>query len=111
MTIKNKTKILFVDDDPDIRELISDYLGGHGFEVATADGAPATVFYRADSWTGELKPLARIPFAALHVALGFDRIYALGVTLRAALDVESGELFKNAPAIKGDFFKVASILE
>jgi len=34
-------QVLIVDDDPDIRELISDYLSGHGYEVATADGAPA----------------------------------------------------------------------
>lgn len=34
-------QVLIVDDDPDIRELISDYLSGHGFEVAVADGAPA----------------------------------------------------------------------
>ena len=34
-------QILIVDDDADIRELISDYLTGHGFEVAVADGAAA----------------------------------------------------------------------
>ncbi len=32
-------QVLIVDDDPDIRELISDYLTGHGFEVAVAEGA------------------------------------------------------------------------
>jgi len=34
-------QVLIVDDDPDVRELISDYLSGHGFEVAVADGASA----------------------------------------------------------------------
>jgi len=34
-------QVLIVDDDPDIRDLISDYLGGHGYDVATADGADA----------------------------------------------------------------------
>jgi len=34
-------QILIVDDDPDIRELISDYFAGHGFDVAAADGAAA----------------------------------------------------------------------
>ena len=29
-------RILAVDDDPGIREMVSDYLGDHGFEVATA---------------------------------------------------------------------------
>jgi DNA-binding response OmpR family regulator len=32
-------QVLIVDDDPNIRELISDYLTGHGFEVAVAEGA------------------------------------------------------------------------
>lgn len=34
-------QVLVVDDDPDIRELIGDYLTGHGFDVAMADGAAA----------------------------------------------------------------------
>ncbi|WNL37992.1 response regulator [Halomonas sp. PAMB 3232] len=31
--------IMVVDDDPEIRELLADYLGRHGFRVETADGA------------------------------------------------------------------------
>lgn len=34
-------KILVVDDDPDIRQLLTDYLGEAGYEVATADSADA----------------------------------------------------------------------
>jgi two-component system phosphate regulon response regulator OmpR len=35
-------RVLVVDDDPAIREMLVDYLGGHGFEVeAAADGAAA----------------------------------------------------------------------
>jgi DNA-binding response OmpR family regulator len=34
-------QVLIVDDDPDVRELIGDYLAGHGFGVAVADGASA----------------------------------------------------------------------
>jgi two-component system phosphate regulon response regulator OmpR len=34
-------QVLVVDDDPDIRELITNYLSTHGFRVATADCAAA----------------------------------------------------------------------
>jgi len=35
------TRLLVVDDDPAIREMLSDYLSGHGYEVAVADGGAA----------------------------------------------------------------------
>ena len=35
------TKLLVVDDDPAIREMLSEYLSSHGFEVALADGGAA----------------------------------------------------------------------
>ncbi|MBP7242849.1 response regulator [Amaricoccus sp.] len=35
------TRIIVVDDEPDLRGLLEDYLGGHGFEVATAEDAAA----------------------------------------------------------------------
>ncbi|MBZ5486304.1 response regulator [Halomonas aquamarina] len=31
--------VMVVDDDPEIRELLADYLGRHGYQVRTADGA------------------------------------------------------------------------
>jgi DNA-binding response OmpR family regulator len=36
-----KPHILVVDDEPDIRASIAEYLGIHGFEVSMADGGPA----------------------------------------------------------------------
>ncbi len=33
--------ILVVDDDPDLRKLISDFLSGHGYRVASAEDVPA----------------------------------------------------------------------
>ena len=36
-----KPHIVVVDDEPDIRASIAEYLGIHGFEVSTADGGPA----------------------------------------------------------------------
>jgi two-component system OmpR family response regulator len=35
------TRIIVVDDDTSIREAIAEFLGGHGYEVRTADGAAA----------------------------------------------------------------------
>jgi two-component system, OmpR family, phosphate regulon response regulator OmpR len=35
------TQVLVVDDDPEIRELITDYLSGHGYRVTGADCADA----------------------------------------------------------------------
>jgi two-component system phosphate regulon response regulator OmpR len=36
-----RTHIVVVDDEPDIRETVQDYLELHGFEVTPADGGPA----------------------------------------------------------------------
>ena len=33
-----KTHIIVVDDEPDIREMLQEYLAGQGFAVSTADG-------------------------------------------------------------------------
>ncbi|HBM28286.1 MAG TPA: DNA-binding response regulator, partial [Halomonas sp.] len=33
--------LMVVDDDPEIRELLADYLGRHGYHVLTAEGANA----------------------------------------------------------------------
>jgi two-component system phosphate regulon response regulator OmpR len=35
------TRLLVVDDDPAIRDMLSDYLSSHGYEVALADGGAA----------------------------------------------------------------------
>jgi two-component system OmpR family response regulator len=40
MSLDNTARILVVDDDPGIREVLSDYLGHHGYEVFTAASAP-----------------------------------------------------------------------
>jgi two-component system, OmpR family, phosphate regulon response regulator OmpR len=41
MTRTGPPKILVVDDDPRLRELLRRYLGDNGFAVVTADGGPA----------------------------------------------------------------------
>ena len=35
------TKVLVVDDDPAIREMLADYLGDHGYSVAQAENGKA----------------------------------------------------------------------
>lgn len=35
-----RTRLLVVDDDPSIRAMLREYLQGHGFDVAEADGGP-----------------------------------------------------------------------
>ena len=40
-TFRMATRLLVVDDDPAIREMLSDYLSSHGYEVAIADGGAA----------------------------------------------------------------------
>lgn len=67
------------------------------FQPVAVDGATYTAFYRARTWTGDLLPLGRIPFAVQHVAFGFDRVYALGVSLQAAFDPDSGRVLPLAP--------------
>lgn len=78
---------------------LPDHLGG-GFlfyQPVAVDGSTYTAFYRSKTWTGELSPLGRIPFAVQYVAPGFDRVYALGVSLQAALDVDTGQILPLAP--------------
>ncbi|PCF95033.1 response regulator [Vreelandella nigrificans] len=40
--------LMVVDDDPEIRELLADYLGRHGYQVLTADGADSLYLLLAD---------------------------------------------------------------
>ncbi len=37
----DKPRVLVVDDDAEVRDMLVEYLSGHGFEVAAADDAPA----------------------------------------------------------------------
>ena len=41
MTLIEKPCILVVDDDPALRELLTEYLGANGFEVEAVDGGEA----------------------------------------------------------------------
>ncbi len=58
MTAHDSSRILVVDDDPDLRELLADYLGVNGFQVTAAANGQA-----------------------MHQALGRDRVDALVLDL------------------------------
>jgi hypothetical protein len=78
---------------------LPEHLGG-GFlfyQAVAIDGATYTAFYRSKTWTGELSPLGRVPFAVQYVAPGFDRVYALGVSLQVAFDVDTGQTLPLSP--------------
>lgn len=78
---------------------LPEHLGG-GFlfyQAVAVDGATYTAFFRSKTWTGELSPLGRVPFAVQYVAPGFDRVYALGVSLQTAFDVDTGEILPLSP--------------
>src|SRR5215510_86413 len=40
-SMDHHTRILVVDDDPDLRKLIGDFLAGHGYRVSVAENAAA----------------------------------------------------------------------
>ncbi len=41
VAVAESVRVLVVDDDPDIRDLLNDYLAGQGYEVVAAEGAAA----------------------------------------------------------------------
>lgn len=77
--------------EPKLLEL-PDHLGGGFifFQAVGVENESATQIYHSDSFTGPLKPLARLPFVVLHIRAGFDRLYALGTGIKVALDAETG---------------------
>ncbi len=78
---------------------IPEHLGG-GFlfyQSLAAGGAGVTAIYRAQDWTGPLRPLSRIPFPIERVSPGFDRFYVFGVIQQTAIDPDSGQFLPLDP--------------
>ncbi len=72
--------------------------GGYLFyQPVAVDGSTYTAFYRSRTWTGDLEPLGRLPFAVHYVAPGFDRVYVMGVSLQAAFDPQTGDFLPLSP--------------
>jgi len=71
-------RVLVVDDDADVRELLRDYLGGQGYEVYDADSAAA-----AREWLGVQVP----DVALLDVGLGGEDGLSLARYIRERFDI------------------------
>ncbi|HWO12422.1 MAG TPA: hypothetical protein VNN80_23155, partial [Polyangiaceae bacterium] len=85
-------------EDDDVRALeLPPHLGG-GFLFHVASGS-STLLWRAETWTGELRPLARVEPPASDISAGFDRLYLLSATSYAlrAIDAETGQALDLAP--------------
>lgn len=67
------------------------------FQAVGAENQSATHIYHSQTFTGPLKPLARLPFVVLQMRAGFDRLYALGTGIKIALDIETGAVLDLAP--------------
>lgn len=57
--------------------------------VGSTVGA-GTALFRAETWTGALRPLGLVPFVVTSVQPGFDRFYLLGAGRAIAVDPDGG---------------------
>lgn len=60
------------------------------FQPIGSSGSAGTALYRAEEWTGKLRPLGTVPFVVSAVTPGFDRFYLLGAGRAIAVDPEDG---------------------
>jgi hypothetical protein len=87
---------VFQEDDVKALELPAHLGGGYLFYVTSGAG---TLIWRADTWTGDARPLARIDPPASEIVAGFDRLYlesATNYSLRA-IDALTGKPVDLAP--------------
>jgi hypothetical protein len=87
---------VFQEDDVKSLELAPHQGGGFLFYVSSGAG---TLLWRADSWTGEARPLGRIDPPASEIIAGFDRLYlksATSYSLRA-IDALTGKAVDLSP--------------
>jgi len=68
-------RVIVVDDEPGLRDMVAEYLSGHGFEVATADSGKAL---------GECLSERQADLVLLDVNLGPDDGFAIARQLRAS---------------------------
>ena len=74
--------------------------------LGSTGGAAGTGLFRAATWTGEMSPLATVPFVVSDLRVGFDRFYLLGSGRAIALDPDTGTYLPLDPLPK-----VATLLE
>lgn len=91
-----RSRQVFQEDDVKAAELPPRLGGGYVFYVTSGS---VTLFWRAQTWTGELRPLARVEPPVSELTSGFDRLYLESATTRAwrALDPQSGEALDLEP--------------
>ncbi len=78
MTAEARHNVVVVDDEPEIRAMLADYLGTHGFEVAPCSGGAAL-----DETLARLKP----DIVVLDVTMPGEDGFSIAKRLRAASDV------------------------
>jgi hypothetical protein len=91
-----RSRQVFEEDDVRALELPAHLGGGFLFHVASG---PSSLLWRAETWTGELRPLARVEPPASEISAGFDRLYLASATsygLRA-IDAETGQALDLSP--------------
>ena len=56
MTIQEKPRLVVVDDEASLREMLADYLGKHGFDVAFKESAGAHTWTNWREYLDEFAP-------------------------------------------------------
>ncbi len=79
-------------------ELPRRFGGGFVFRIVVEG---TTLLYRAPTWAGRLTPLVRLPFEAVELVAGFDRLHAVSARTRAVVGIDpaSGSLLPEDPAL------------
>ena len=91
-----RSRQVFQEDDVKAAPLPPRLGGGFVFYVTSGS---VTLLWRSQTWTGELRPLARVDPPVSEITSGFDRLYLESATTRVwrALDVQSGEPLELLP--------------
>jgi hypothetical protein len=91
-----RSRQVFVEDDVKALALPPHLGSGFLFYVTAGSG---TLLWRADSWTGELRPLGRVEPPASEIIAGFDRLYLTSATSYAlrAIDAFAGKALDTTP--------------
>jgi hypothetical protein len=91
-----RSRQVFAEDD--VKALALPAHLGSGFLFYVTVGS-ATLLWRADTWTGELRPLGRVEPPASEIVAGFDRLYLTSATSYAlrAIDAFDGKALDTSP--------------
>ena len=84
-----RSRQVFEEDDVKALALPPHLGGGFLFHVISGSG---TLLWRSETWTGDVRPLARVEPPASEIIAGFDRLYLTSATSYAlrAIDADTG---------------------